>query len=241
MRISPQFAPSAAGNSMSRAFTLLGAGVLLAACGDQSATPLGPEVDLRPAFSAASHDPPAVVNWHAQQAVFGKMGPVDGASAHLVRNANGLSFRLTTNSLTAGNAFTLWLVVVNNPEACANSPCTAPDIFNEGTDSQVRYAAGSVAGGAGRGTFAGSVTVGPLSGWLPGRSFENPMGVEVHLVINDHGPMLPEFMPGMIHTYRGGCSNDSPFPAIFPATALADGEVGPNVCRLYQVAVFLAP
>jgi hypothetical protein len=60
-------------------------------------------------------------------------------------------------------------------------------------------------------------------------------------VINDHGPMLPEFMPGMIQTYRGGCSDSSPFPGVFPATALADGEDGPNTCRLHQAAVFLAP
>ena len=70
------------------------------------------------------------------------------------------------------------------------------------------------------------------------------MGVSVHLVINDHGPMLPEHMPGMIHTYRGGCSDPSPFTPIFavpPSTALADGEVGPNICRLYQAATFEAP
>jgi hypothetical protein len=45
----------------------------------------------------------------------------------------------------------------------------------------------------------------------------------------------------MIHTYRGGCADSSPFPPIFPATALADGESGPNICRLYQAATFLAP
>jgi hypothetical protein len=181
------------------------------------------------------------VNWHAQQAGMGLTGPVDGASASLVRNANGASFHLTTHSLTAGNAFTLWLVVINNPEACANTPCTAPDIFNPATESQVRFAAGHVAGGSGRGTFAGSVKEGTLSGWLPDRSFDDASSVEVHLVINDHGPKLPEYMPGMIHTYRGGCSDASPFPAIFPPSALADGEVGPNICRLYQVAIFTAP
>jgi hypothetical protein len=52
--------------------------------------------------------------------------------------------------------------------------------------------------------------------------------------------MLPEYMPGMIQTYRGGCSDASPFPAIFPPTALADGAPGPNTCRLSQVAIFQA-
>jgi len=229
------------GNSMSGMCTLLGAGMLVAACTDQTTPPLAPEDALHPALSVGADHSTVGVNWHAQQAGLGRTGPVDGASASLVRNPNGLSFHLTTNSLTPGGAYTLWLVVVNNPAACASTPCTAADIFNAATNSQVRYAAGSVAGGSGQGTFAGSVKEGALSGWLSDRMFENSMGVEVHLVVNDHGPMLPEFMPGMIHTYRGGCSDSSPFPAIFPATALADGAVGPNTCRLFQVAVFTAP
>ena len=225
----------------SRSVALLGASLLLAGCADGPLTPSSPQPARQPSRSAGALHQPSVVNWHAQQGVNGRMGQVADASAALVRNATGISFRLSTTGLTPGNAYTLWLVVVTNPDACANSPCTAPDLFNPATQTQVAFAAGHVAGGAGRGTFAGSVKEGTLSGWLPDRSFEDAMGVEVHLVINDHGPMLPEYMPGMIHTYRGGCSDASPFPGIFPATALADGEVGPNICRLYQAAIFTAP
>ncbi|HSJ62590.1 MAG TPA: hypothetical protein VK922_01670 [Gemmatimonadaceae bacterium] len=228
--------------SSSRPVALLGACLLLAACSDGVSTIAGPVADAAPVMSIGTLHESAVVNWHAQQLGFGRSGPVAGASAHLVRNANGISFRMTTNSLTPGNAYTLWLVVINNPAACSATPCAAPDfLLNAAPDAQVRFAAGSVAGGAGRGTFAGSVKEGPMPGWLDDRSLENSMGAEVHLVINDHGPMLPEFMPGMIHTYRGGCADSSPFPSVFPPSALADGEVGPNVCRLYQAAVFLAP
>lgn len=228
--------------SPSRPLTLLGTCVLLAACSDGVSTLAGPASDSELAMSVGTSHESAVVNWHAQQAGFGRSGPVAGAQAHLVRNANGITYRMTTNSLTPGNAYTLWLVIVNNPSACGSTPCAAPVLFsNLDTDAQVRFAAGSVAGGSGKGTFAGSVSEGPLSGWLADGSLENSMGAEVHLVINDHGPMVPEFMPGMIHTYRGGCSNSSPFPPFFPATALADGEVGPNTCRLYQAAIFTAP
>jgi hypothetical protein len=226
--------------SRSNPITLLGTCVLLAACSDGVSTIAGPVADAEPVMSMGAVHESAVVNWHAQQA--GKSGPVAGASAHLVRNTNGISFRMTTNSLTPGNAYTLWLVVIDNPAACTSTPCAAPDfLLNAAPGAQVRFAAGSVAGGAGRGTFAGSVKEGPVEGWLDDRSLENSLGAEIHLVINDHGPMLPEFMPGMIHTYRGGCSDSSPFPPVFPPSALADGEVGPNTCRLYQAAVFLAP
>jgi hypothetical protein len=226
----------------SKPLTLLCTCVLLAACSDGASTLAGPTSDSDLAMSVGAYHQSTMTNWHAQQLGFGRSGAVAGASATLVRNATGISFRLTTNSLTPGNAYTLWLVVVNNPEACAATPCTASDlILNDAADAQVLFAAGHVAGGSGQETFAGSVKEGPLSGWLADGSLQNSLGAEIHLVINDHGPMIPEFMPGMIHTYRGGCADSSPFPAVFPATALADGEVGPNTCRLYQAAVFLAP
>ena len=79
---------------------------------------------------------------------------------------------------------------------------------------------------------------GPLpEGWIAGRGLENPLGADVHLVLNDHGPVLTEFMSEMIHTYRAGCT-DASLPPIFPASAKADGTPGPNTCRLWQVAVF---
>lgn len=193
---------------------------------------------VAPASADGAEKQTAAVSWHAQQAPLGKAGTVNGASAQIVRNDNGISYRLSTTGLEPGNAYTLWLVVINNPSICAADPCTPAEIFNPASRSQVRFGAGSVAGGSGQGTFAGHVSEGALSGWLPDRGLEDARTADIHLVINDHGPALPEFMPGMIHTYRGGCSDASPFPGIFPATALADGEVGPNICRLYQAATF---
>jgi hypothetical protein len=193
---------------------------------------------VAPASAEGAEKQTASVTWHAQQASQGQTGTVSGASAQLVRNDNGITYQLSASGLQAGNAYTLWLVVINNPSFCAADPCTAAEIFNPASRSQVLFAAGNVAGGSGQATFAGHVSEGALSGWLAGGALEDARTADIHLVVNDHGPALPEFMPGMIHTYRGGCSNASPFPGIFPATALADGEVGPNICRLSQVATF---
>lgn len=191
-----------------------------------------------PVLASAAHQD-TIVSWHPQQASQGHAGQVPGAWASIVRNANGISYRINTRELTPGNAYTLWLVVINDPSSCAATPCSAGDILlNAATDSQVSYAAGHVGGGAGKGTLAGSVKAGPLDGWLADRSLWNVWGAQIHLVVNDHGPMLPDHMPSMIHTYRGGCADTSPFPGVFPATALADGTVGPNTCRLFQAAVF---
>jgi hypothetical protein len=195
-------------------------------------------VGVSPSFGSADRTTVGV-DWHPQQASLGNEGPVDGASATLTRNSNGISYRLETNSLTANSAYTLWVVVVNNPAVCDPSPCTAPDILlNPTTDSQVLFGTGLVAGGSGKATFAGSLNEGALPGWLQDRSFDDATTAEIHLVLNDHGPKIPAMLPDMMKTYRGGCSDESPFPGIFPATALADGEVGPNTCLLSQSAVF---
>ena len=179
------------------------------------------------------------VMWHPQTSMAGPVAP--GAQASLVRKDGGVTFNLTTSHLRPGHAYTLWFVVVNNPAACTSTPCSGPDIIlNAATDSQVTYGAGHISGKAGRGSFAGSFPAGDLEGWLPDRDLADPRTAEIQLVLNDHGPKLQGFMPGMIQTYRAGCT-DASLPGIFPPSARADGAPGPNACQLYQVAAFSAP
>jgi hypothetical protein len=70
-----------------------------------------------------------------------------------------------------------------------------------------------------------------------GNGFTNPMGAEIHVVINDHGLLIPDMADTMLNTYRGGCQDEG-LPPPFPATAISDGEPGPNTCRLVQFAIF---
>jgi len=178
----------------------------------------------------------AQMQWHPQTGLSGAVA--EGAVAHLVRRDGGMSFSIRTAGLHPGHAYTVWFVVINNPSACAASPCSGPDIvLNPATDSQVTYGAGHISGGGGRGGFAGSFAAGPIEGWLPGGGLWDPMTAEIQLVINDHGPKLTSYMPEMTHTYRAGCT-DASIPPIFPASARADGTPGPNACQLYQMAVF---
>jgi hypothetical protein len=178
--------------------------------------------------------------WHAQSGnvQFSSVG--GDATAQLVRTENGISYSIRTEGLRAGHAYTLWVVVINNPAACTVSPCSPPvDIIgNAATNSQIIYGGGHVVGGDGQAGFGGHLSAGPLpEGWLANRGLDNVMGAEVHLVLNDHGPVLTEFMPEMIKTYRAGCT-DASLPGFFPASAKADGTPGPNTCRLWQVAIF---
>jgi hypothetical protein len=178
----------------------------------------------------------ATVMWHAQTGLSGPVG--SGAAAQLIRRDGGLSFQLSTAHLRPGHAYTLWFVVINNPAACAASPCSAPDILlNPATQAQITYGAGHVVGDAGNGTFAGSFRVGSLPGWLPNAALSAPRTAQVQLVLNDHGPVLKGYLPEQIQSYRAGCT-DASLPAIFPPSAKADGTPGPNACQLYQAAVF---
>jgi hypothetical protein len=103
----------------------------------------------------------------------------------------------------------------------------------------VTYGTGRLAGSDGSSRFHGKIAAGPLpQGWLPDHGLDDPLGAEIHLVLNDHGPMLPEFMPEQITTYRAACIEES-IPPIFPDTARADGTAGPNTCQLRQFVAFL--
>jgi hypothetical protein len=179
------------------------------------------------------------VRWHMQSGHEhgSPVGPA--ATAKLVRTSRGLSYSLNTNQLNPGHAYTLWVVVINDPAACSETPCSPQDILlTADTDAQISYGTGHVVGDSGEAGFGGTLRRGPIpTGWLPDQGLDNPLGAQVHLVVNDHGPVLPEFMPEMIQTYRAGCTDES-LPPIFPDTAKADGTPGPNTCRLFQVAVF---
>jgi hypothetical protein len=143
-----------------------------------------------------------------------------------------------------GNAYTVWFVVVNDPAACDATPCAPPQIIGDPVvDGQVTYGEdGEVARRDGTARFGALIKAGPLlDGWLQVQGLDDPMGAEIHVVLNDHGPVIHDLKREMLSTYRAGCSDTSPFPLFFPPTALADGTPGPNTCLLWQSAVFAPP
>ncbi len=204
-----------------------------------SASLLGSGIAVGTASGGPAEVQRTPMRWHAQSGNQPMSVIGDAARAQLTRTSDGISYSIDTHSLRAGHAYTVWGVVINDPAACASSPCAPADILTKPEpDAQVTYGTGHVVGSSGEAGFGGRIARGALpEGWLPDQGLEDPLGAEVHLVLNDHGPQLADFMPGMIHTYRAGCT-DSSLPAIFPASAKADGEPGPNTCRLWQAAVF---
>jgi hypothetical protein len=176
------------------------------------------------------------IKTHASQ---GDVVEVEGGSSTLTTTSEGASVVLNTAQLEPGNVHTIWWVIINNPEACSTSPCTAQDILanTEAVDAEITYGGGQIADENGLAAFSAELAAGDVPNPWYGNGFNNPLGAEIHIVINDHGPEIPELSDNMLNTYRGGCTDES-LPGAFPDTAKADGEPGPNTCRLVQNAIF---
>jgi hypothetical protein len=130
------------------------------------------------------------------------------------------------------------------PRRRDDTPCAPPQFLGDpAPDAQVTWALdGQVAADDGTATFAAEIAAGLLlDGWLQIQGLDDPLGAEIHFALNDHGPVIEELAEEMVSTYRAGCSDDSPFPEIFPETAINDGTPGDNTCELYQSVVFLPP
>lgn len=238
------------------AFALPAVLVTFAGCGDDGVAPEAahPEiVDTR--YSAA-----AVGAERATSLVYTFPGGpdqmlIDGASASLTRTKNGVNFRFDTNSLVPGDAYTLWVVIFNEPGQCGTAPatCSPNDLFNPDAKPDMLYGAGSLVGSSGRATFAGRTKVGDVSGsvqapvGLLSNGLINPHGAEIHFVVHHHGPMIPEFMPDMIQSLAGGCTDagipaqGAPSPwndyAVGPAYGQEFGRLGPNACASVQFSI----
>jgi hypothetical protein len=186
------------------------------------------------AADGASHST-VMVYTHPSQ---GPMQIVPGAYASLTTNDNGVTAALHTNGLVPGNAYTVRFVAINNPAACANSPCSGADVLGNpaGVQAEMTFLAGHVVGADGIGNFAGHIAAGAV----PGGFFGNGLNVhtkEIHLVVQEHGPVIPGLVANIIHTVRGGCT-DASVPPAYPPAAKADGIPGPNTCRGFQLAIF---
>ena len=175
---------------------------------------------------------------------FPAIEPHDGQST-LTRTPNGVNFRFATNGLNSGHAYTLWVVIWNAPQNCEDG-CDGFDLFTETALPDMLYGAGNVVGGSGQATFSGRIQVGDASGsvqaplGLAANGLMYPYDAEIHFIVKDHGPKLPAYMPDMIQTLAGGCT-DTGIPvagAPSPWNAFAGspyyneeyGLLGPNTC-----------
>jgi hypothetical protein len=171
----------------------------------------------------------------------GAVNIVEGAKAILVSTEDGIAGSFTTSGLQAGHVYTMWVAIMNKPEACELKDvdhCTSKDVVNrsEVVNSDVTYGDGVVAAADGTATFRTFVPAGTLEySWL-GNGLTNPTGAEIHFALHDHGPMISDKVQEMMSTTREGCTEES-LPKIWPASARAGGTAGPNTCTMAQFAI----
>lgn len=190
----------------------------------------------------------APVKSHPSQ---GEVTIVDGATAQLSVHDGGVFVAVDTVGLNPGHVHTLWFVAINNPAGCYDeaavveeqktdpAECTSRDVLlrTDIVGADVGYGGGVVVGEDGTARFAWYQPEGPLTNAWFSQGLDDADSAEIHVVINDHGPLLQGREGAMLSSYRDGCKDDS-IPGPMPATARADGDAGPNVCRLMQTAIF---
>jgi hypothetical protein len=144
---------------------------------------------------------------------------VDIGDTVLVRSPKRLSVKIEATGLTPRHAITVWWVIFNEPENCLTPyQCGLFDTFGEafgGNAENVKvsvpYTTGGIVNSKGEFTKVASQQVGPAdesaNTFLGDVDFglTNPMGAEVHLVVRDHGPLIPGLVHEQIGTFGGGC------------------------------------
>jgi len=172
---------------------------------------------------AASADPATrqtvdVIDW-----LEGQNPPTTGAvwgTSSLVRTDEGVSMTFRTSGIPAGEAVTMWWIILEN-----------------GAPVSAQFAAGHVVGGSGVATFSGHLAEGDTTGCFS-PEFTAAVGCEglndaqtqtVILLARYHGPKDPGRIPEQIHT-----------PETAGVTDLGVQLCSPLACQ-YRAAIFPAP
>lgn len=166
---------------------------------------------------------------HSTVRSFADGSVIQGARAILVRGSRWIAFHLHTR-LPAGDANTVWYVIFNDPSKCSDPAgpglsCGLGDV-DPSSPAQVSVlnADGLVVGQSGVANFTGWLAVGGSGPGqvLFGNGITNPLGAEVHLLVEDHGVASsdPAILYAQTHEDGGGCP--------------------PNECPILQDATFAA-
>jgi hypothetical protein len=140
--------------------------------------------------------------------------------------SNDLAVNVKLKDLTPGNAITVWFVHWDDLTQCAESGCTESDLGDPGNGA-IWSQIGGVVGRNGQFNQGSFVKVGEDTGGPIPVALENPLGAEIHLVVQDHGPATGD--PAQTSTFHSGCDS----PAVDP-----EDRVWPTVCEDPQAAVF---
>lgn len=150
--------------------------------------------------------------------VMGSGAVVPAAGASLSRNNQGVFGTISTSGLTPGHVITLWWVIFNNPEFCANPVCVTSDFNNPAVNGSLQYGGGTIADEGGRANFSGFLAEGDNTGFFlnplfpnlpnPAPGIVNAKKAQIHLAVRSHGfpNTNPAIFQQQLTSFPGGCS-----------------------------------
>jgi hypothetical protein len=157
---------------------------------------------------------------------------------------NGMVHAQDLGYSEGNRSVTIWLVVINYPEACASMPCSEDDVFGSvpanPTKATVCYLTGQVVRPNGRAVFAGQLAAGSNHGCFFPEDM-NPYNLsdaaraEVHIVVQEHGEPLPggAGLEEQVTQFMGGCNPDCMDPQ-FATHVAADSVEGVSTSPLQR-------
>jgi hypothetical protein len=153
---------------------------------------------------------------------FGKTAAVPGVGIHVRDYKNRVvNYTLSTDGLTPGHAYSIWIAVFNNPWFCSDE-CGVNDLESQGgdprVDASVFWGGGVVAGADGHGSTALTLFPGATNRELFAMS--TPSGLRpdrirfavIHMVLRDHGPATAGMVAEQLGTANQACLNGPPAP-----------------------------
>lgn len=163
---------------------LVGAALLLPACSQESLTSAAGER----ATTSVGLGSGAAVTQTASIVEDFPGSPINEGTATLIRTAQGIWLSGNSPDLVAGNAYTVWGAIFDNPSGCVDG-CGPDDLTRQSAQARLSNVGGFVADATGdfevhlarhdesRQTLAGA-----------GRSgIDNPYRAEIHFIIRTHG------------------------------------------------------
>lgn len=176
--------------------------------------------DWRPAHSQRRYQTANV--WDTMAGPMQRVG-----AAQLTRSRNGVQGRIMANVPSAGDPYTLWIIVFNNPGKCVDG-CNDEDLGNPEVGGVVYNGTGAISSANIQGTgivnmdfemdssrFPNGLFVLFPEGAKRGLRRNNGFRAEIHLVIDQH----PAIVPGSDSWIKD--LTETNFPGAGPATSIA--------------------
>ncbi len=164
------------------------------------------------------------------------VGDGTGGMTELTHDRNAITMDADITGLEPGHAYTLWLIIFNNPAACVDG-CGEDDLFRNGVlASGIFSGIGGFADGDGNLSGYKMTAEGYDNGTtLFGPGLKSAKQAEVHVIVRSHGPESGDAAVSalQISTVDGGC--DGADVEDVPPDALGEcGDVGASVHLSYK-------